>query len=179
MVRSLVSLSRHLVSETPRHRLLRRDGSETGAETADLKALAQRVLARDSDRDCNRDGASRDTHSTNRPAETADAWYLLSESTETLATNSDTEGASGFPHECVAGLAQLHPDRSPADVPLARWRQFLADGRQLLDDGIIALAIAAGWTAYDLFGCDNTKPFARTDQMGFIWFVKGGRVVSM
>jgi hypothetical protein len=79
----------------------------------------------------------------------------------------------------VAGLARLHPDCLPADVPLNRWQQFLADARRLFDGGIVAQAASAGWTAHDLFGCDNTKPFGRVDQMGLVWFVKGGRIVSI
>jgi hypothetical protein len=76
-------------------------------------------------------------------------------------------------------IGRLDPGNPPADVPLNRWRQFLADARRLIDDGMVAQAAAAGWAAHDLFGCDNTKPFGRVDQMGLVWFVKGGRIVSM
>jgi hypothetical protein len=76
------------------------------------------------------------------------------------------------------GIGRLDPDHPRADVPLGRWQKLLADARRLIDDGIVAQAAAAGWSAHDLFGCDATKPFARLDQMGLAWFVKGARVVS-
>jgi hypothetical protein len=85
----------------------------------------------------------------------------------------------GIPGAWVAGLARLHPDCPPADVPATRWQQFVDDARRVFDGGIVAQAAAAGWTAHDLFGCDDEKPFARVDQWGLVWFVKGGRAVSM
>jgi hypothetical protein len=76
-------------------------------------------------------------------------------------------------------IGRLDPGNPPADVPLNRWRQFLADARRLIDDGTAARAAASGWTGHDLFGCDGERPFARVDQMGLVWFVKGGRIVSI
>jgi len=81
--------------------------------------------------------------------------------------------------EWVAGISCLNAAPPPGGVSLARWRQFLADAQRLLDDGSIAQAAASGWTAYDLFGCDDMKPFDRLDQWGLVWFLKGGRVVGM
>jgi hypothetical protein len=76
-------------------------------------------------------------------------------------------------------IARLRADNPPADVPLVRWRQFLTDARHLFSDGVIAQAAASGWTAYDLFGCDDERPFARVDQWGLVWFVEGSRIVSL
>ena len=79
----------------------------------------------------------------------------------------------------VDGIGRLDPDHPRGDVPPPRWRQFISDARRLLEDGVIAQAAAAGWTAHDLFGCDDIKPFARLDQMGLIWLIRGWRVVSI
>jgi hypothetical protein len=75
--------------------------------------------------------------------------------------------------------ARLNPDHPPANVPLSRWRRLTGDCQRLLADGFFEEASRLGWTARDLFGCDDTKPFARVDQMGLVWFMNGGRVVSM
>jgi hypothetical protein len=75
-------------------------------------------------------------------------------------------------------IGRLDPNHPRGDVPLWRWQKLLADARRLIDDGVVAQATAAGWSAHDLFGCDATKPFARLDQMGLAWFVKGACVVS-
>src|SRR5437762_6066241 len=50
-----VSVSRSPVSETARHLAKFRDSGETVAETSPLKALARRVLDRDTRRDASRD----------------------------------------------------------------------------------------------------------------------------
>jgi hypothetical protein len=85
----------------------------------------------------------------------------------------------GVPTEWREGLAGLRPDYPPGDVPSGRWHQFINNCGRLLGAGVIEEAARLGWTAYDLFGCDGEKPFGRVDQMGLIWFVKGGRIVSM
>ena len=85
----------------------------------------------------------------------------------------------GVPKEWEEALACLQPDRPPGDMPPKRWEQFIADARRLIDEGFAAQAAALGWTALDLFGCNNTKPFARIDQMGLVWLITGGRVASI
>jgi hypothetical protein len=85
----------------------------------------------------------------------------------------------GVPPEWDNGLARLHPDSHPGDVPSGRWRQFVHDCGRLLDAGLIEEAARLGWTAHDLFGCDDERPFARVDQWGLVWLIKGGSIVSV
>ena len=66
-----VSLSQPLGSETPRHLASRRDSAETTVETANLKALARLVLARDTRRDSGRDRVSRHASEIEEAIETA------------------------------------------------------------------------------------------------------------
>ena len=96
----------------------------------------------------------------------------LSEATETLQPE-------GEPVNWEAGLAQLDPDLPPRGVPRKRWRQLIEDCVRLRADGVFAKAIDLGWTAIDLFGCDNSKPFARIDELGLAWLVTGWRVVMI
>jgi hypothetical protein len=77
------------------------------------------------------------------------------------------------------GFAHLDPDRPLLDLPLNRWRQLLTDVRRLMEGGTVARAAELGWTVYDLFGCDGEEPGARLDQMGLVWFIKGGRIISV
>jgi hypothetical protein len=74
--RGSVSVSRPLASETPRHLPSSRDGTETPAETTDLKALAFLVLARDTQQDSNGDRVSRGTRATETPADSP-FWSLV------------------------------------------------------------------------------------------------------
>jgi hypothetical protein len=81
--------------------------------------------------------------------------------------------------EWAAALSQLPLTRTPGDASPLRWRQFVDDAGRLLRDGTLDEAIRLGWTPLDLCGCDRSKPFARIDQMGLIWFIRGGRVDSV
>jgi hypothetical protein len=83
------------------------------------------------------------------------------------------------PTEWLDGLSRLRANWPPGDVPMRRWQQFITDARRLLRDGTLAQTAALGWTGLDLFGCDDTKPFARIDQMGLVWLVSGWRVLSL
>ena len=97
-------------------------------------------------------------------------WY------EGRAAIIEHDGA--IPRDWAEGFARLHPDRPPSDVPRRRWQTFIDDCGRFLDTWG-AEALALGWGPLELFGCDGEKPFARVDQMGLIWFIKGGHVASM
>jgi hypothetical protein len=77
------------------------------------------------------------------------------------------------------GFARLHPDRPPADVPLRRWQTFVDDVGRFLDLPFRDVAVALGWGAYDLFGCDRNRPFARIDQAGLLWLLNGDRLLAL
>ena len=36
-----------------------------------------------------------------------------------------------------------------------------------------------GWSALDLFGCDDTRPHDRLDEAGLIWLLGGRRLVAL
>src|SRR5215469_5313332 len=93
--------------------------------------------------------------------------------------NEKTQSRIGIPEEWSEGISRLRLTSLPAGVPASRWRRFIADARCLVKNGILSLAAAAGWTAYDLFGCDCDKPFQRVDQLGLAWLVNGGRVIGL
>jgi Amidase len=65
-----------------------------------------------------------------------------------------------IPREWTEGYARLDPDRSPDDVPLRCWQQFIDDTRRFLNSGFAERAAALGWGSHDLFGCDRDRPFA-------------------
>lgn len=67
----------------------------------------------------------------------------------------------------------------PGDVPLAAWQRFLDSARAFADAGWLDRAAELGWDAYQLFGCDRTRPYARLDHCGLVWLIGGGRVVAL
>jgi hypothetical protein len=96
---------------------------------------------------------------------------------ETESWASEATAASA--EEWREGIALLDPDRPPLDVPSKRWVQFIADARRLLRDGMIESAAELGWSAFDLFGCDDGAPHGRIDQQGFVWLVGGNPIVGL
>ncbi len=46
---------------------------------------------------------------------------------------------------------------------------FIDDVARFLYSEFCAHAVALGWGAHDLFGCDRDWPFARIDQMVLLW----------
>jgi hypothetical protein len=76
----------------------------------------------------------------------------------------------------VKTLRSFNPDQPPGDVPVSRWRQFLADALAFETSGLGNQARSLGWSAGDLYGCDDELPFARIDQAGLVWLLDGARV---
>jgi hypothetical protein len=82
----------------------------------------------------------------------------------------------GIPRAWAEGFALLDPVRPPAHVPPHRWRRLIDDVGLFLDSPFCAVAAALGWTAFDLFGADRDRPFARIDQLGLLWLLNGDRL---
>jgi hypothetical protein len=84
-----------------------------------------------------------------------------------------------IPREWAEGFARLDPDRPPKDVPPKRWLQFINDIGRFLDSPFCAVAAALGWTAFDLFGADRDRPFARIDYAGLLWLLNDNRLAML
>jgi hypothetical protein len=84
-----------------------------------------------------------------------------------------------IPRAWADGFARLHPDRPPGDVPAKRWLQFVDDVGRFLDSPFCAVAITLGWEAYDLFGADRDRPYARIDRVGLLWLLNGDKLVAL
>ncbi len=158
-----------------------RDNAGTPAGTDDLKALARRVLARDTRRDNNgtrcpteRPPASMTAGIPKADPAVATTW---GEAEEERAAIVEHDGK--IPHAWAEGFAQLDPDRPPGDVPTRRWRRFIDDIGRFLDDDWAEKAVALGWGPHDLFGCDRDRPFARIDQAGLLWLLNGNKLVML
>jgi hypothetical protein len=89
------------------------------------------------------------------------------------------EHDGGSPRAWAEALAQLDPAKPPADVPLARWQQFIDDCGRFLDLGWANRAEALGWRPSELFGFDRERPLARYEHMGLLWILQGGKLVAL
>jgi hypothetical protein len=170
-----VSLSRSPVGETPRHPAQFRDGDETPAETSPLKALARRVLERDTRRDTTRDSLSRG----------APVGAVMSETPVSPVSVVDDPGERAAIIECGAnvprrwaeGYAAMCSMPAPTGFSPERWARIVDAAGAFLDRWA-AKVIACGWSDLDVFGCDSAAPDRRFDCMGIAllldrWEVSG------
>jgi hypothetical protein len=85
----------------------------------------------------------------------------------------------GAPLEWAEALARLDPASPPGDVPPKRWVQFIDDCGRFIDNRWDQRAAELGWTPFDLFGCDRSKPFARIDRCGLLWLLDGRQLRAL
>jgi hypothetical protein len=101
---------------------------------------------------------------------------VLSDSEEERAGIVEYDG--GAPRDWAEVFARLDCAKPPADVPVPRWRLFIDDCRRFLDEWADR-AMALGWHALDLFGCDRERPFARLDHAGLLWLIEGRNLIVL
>jgi hypothetical protein len=86
-----------------------------------------------------------------------------------------------IPIDWVQGVACLHPDRPPNDLPRHRWRQFRDDCKNFLSSSEHWAGRAAqlGWDAMALFGCAPKRPLDYLGSAGLLWAINGGRLLEL
>jgi hypothetical protein len=87
--------------------------------------------------------------------------------------------ATTDPKEWHNGVRRLDIDHPPKGVPAHRGQTFVSDATRFLAGPFAEQAASLGWTALDLFGCDDTRPLARLDQAGLLWLLNGSRLVAL
>jgi hypothetical protein len=113
----------------------------------------------------------------NLPAETCATFATCARSqleTEFFAARRSTDQK-----DWQRGVQRLDIDRPLEGVPLGRWQTFVTDAARFLVGPFAEQASALGWTALDLFGCDDSRPLSRLDLAGLIWLLNGKRLVAL
>jgi hypothetical protein len=92
-------------------------------------------------------------------------WQLPQQSGASIESTA-RERRGPIPIDWVQGVACLHPDRPPSDVPRHRWRQFVDDCKNLLSspEKWAERAAGLGWDAMALFGCAPKLPRDNQDE---------------
>ena len=87
--------------------------------------------------------------------------------------------ADAAPQEWLDGVSKLLGTPPPEDMAPESWMLFLASCDAFMAGPWPGKAASMGWTAHNLFGCDNLKPVERVDRMGLLWLLRGGRIVAL
>jgi TubC N-terminal docking domain len=86
---------------------------------------------------------------------------------------------TGLPREIAGDVrAILTADAAPG-IPPQRWPRVQRDVARLVEGGWLGRALALGWTAADLFGCDRRAPWHRLDRAGLVLLVGGHEIVEL
>jgi hypothetical protein len=83
-----------------------------------------------------------------------------------------------IPREWAEGFARLCVMPRHPDFTEDRWQSLIDDAGTFMDRWAVTVA-AKGWTALEVFGVDNRKPYARIDQMGLIPLLGGKDVIAV
>ncbi len=79
----------------------------------------------------------------------------------------------------LGGVSKLLDTPHPEGTAPESWMLFLASCDSFMAGPLPGRASSLGWTAHNLFGCDNLKPVERVDRMGLLWLLRGGRIVAL
>jgi hypothetical protein len=92
---------------------------------------------------------------------------------------SPVRGVASLPREIADGVrAILSADRARG-IPPQRWPQVQHDAARLVEGGWAQQALNFGWTAADLFGCDQRAPWHRLDRAGLVLLTGGHEIVEL
>jgi hypothetical protein len=173
-----VSLSRSPVVETPRHPAQFQDGGETLGETSSLKALARRVLDRDTKRDSNRDTAVSTHLAVEAPSETPVSGVSPVSPDDLHERAALIEYGAGVSRAWAEGFAALSSMPAPTGFSSARWQRII-DAAGIFIDKWAAKAAECGWSDLDVFGVDPDAPDRRFDAMGLVLLLDRREIVSI
>ena len=86
---------------------------------------------------------------------------------------------AGLPQEIADGVHAILSADGAHGIPPQRWPQVQRDAARLVEGGWAQQALALGWTAADLFGCDQRAPWHRLDRSGLVLLTGGHEIVEL
>lgn len=91
----------------------------------------------------------------------------------------DPESAADLPPEIVDGVRAILSADGARGIPPQRWPRVQRDVVRLIEAGWLERALALGWSAADLFGCDQRAPWHRLDRSGLVLLLGGHEIVGL
>lgn len=67
----------------------------------------------------------------------------------------------------------------PHDWPARRWETFQANALMFCRDGWAAKADAAGWQAWELWGCHKQASYSRIQGLGLVPMINGATLTGI
>ena len=89
------------------------------------------------------------------------------------------QSVAGLPREIAEGARAILSADGARGIPPQRWPRVQGDAARLVEGGWLERALALGWTAADLFGCDRRAPWHRLDRAGLVLLTGGHEIVEL
>ncbi|MGH6897984.1 MAG: hypothetical protein ACREJ5_15805 [Geminicoccaceae bacterium] len=89
------------------------------------------------------------------------------------------QGVGGLPREIADGVRAILTADGVHGIPPQRWPRVRRDAARLVEGGWLERALALGWIANDLFGCDRRAAWHRLDRAGLVLLVGGHEIVEL
>ena len=86
---------------------------------------------------------------------------------------------TGLPREIAGDVRAILTADGARGIPPQRWPRVQRDVARLVEGGWLERALALGWTAADLFGCDRRAPWHRLDRAGLLLLTGGHEIVEL
>jgi hypothetical protein len=86
---------------------------------------------------------------------------------------------AGLPREIADGVRAMLSAGGARGIPPQRWPRVQRDAARMIEGGWLERALALGWTAADLFGCDRRAPWHRLDRAGLVLLTGGHEILEL
>jgi hypothetical protein len=90
-----------------------------------------------------------------------------------------TASTDRLPQEIANGVSAVQSAEGARGIPPQRWPRVQRDAARLVEGGWVQQALTLGWTAADLFGCDQCAPWHRLDRSGLLPLIGGHDIVEL
>jgi hypothetical protein len=98
---------------------------------------------------------------------------------EVVLEGQPGQDVAGLPREVADGVRAILTADGARGISPQRWPRVQRDIVRLVEGGWMERALALGWTAADLFGCDQRAPWHRLDRAGLLLLTGGHEIVEL
>jgi hypothetical protein len=89
------------------------------------------------------------------------------------------QSVGAAPREIADGVHAILTADGAQGISPQRWPRLQRDAARLVEDGWVERALALGWTAADLFGCDRRAPSHPLDRSGLVLLIGGHEIAEL
>jgi hypothetical protein len=90
-----------------------------------------------------------------------------------------SRSVAGPPREIADGVCAILTADGARGISPQRWPRVQRDAARMIEGGWLERALALGWTAADLFGCDRRAPWHRLDRAGLVLLTGGHEILEV